>query len=292
MGATVTVTYDYLEPVAQAGIGDLVWNDYNGNGGREPGEPGLAGVTVSLLGSDGLPVADVWPTVTDADGYYSFSGIPAGQYYVVIEPPVGFSPTYDIDLVDASNSAYVDLSAGTYLDSVDFGLAQFSTVGDRVWVDTNGNGAQDADETGLSGVTVELRDLSGAVIASVPTDVNGTYGFWGLVAGTYTIAVVGEPPGYVATWDADGVETPSSTQVTLNPGELIDTIDFGFQPRNASIGDRVWQDRDANGVQDASEPGLAGVTVELRLAVDQSLVGTAVTDANGFYGFTLSLIHI
>jgi protocatechuate 3,4-dioxygenase beta subunit len=287
MGATVTVTYEYEEPVSEAGVGDLVWNDYNGNGVLEPGEPGLAGVTVSLLGWDGLPVAGVWPTVTDEYGYYSFTGIPAGQYYVVIEPPVGFNPTYDADGVDGSNSAYVDVPAGTFVDWVDFGLAQLtSTVGDRVWIDANGNGTQDTDEIGLSGVTVEIRDASGTVIASVPTDINGTYGFSGLVAGTYTVSVVGAPAGYAATWDADGVGTPSSTEVTLNAGEVVDAIDFGYQPRNSAIGDRVWQDRNSDGLQDANEPGLAGLSLELRSAVDQSVIATAVTDGNGVYAFT------
>jgi len=49
-----------------------------------------------------------------------------------------------------------------------------------------------------------------------------------------------------------------------------------------TIGDFVWLDADADGIQDAGEPGLANVTVRLR---DGALaeVATAVTDANGFY---------
>jgi hypothetical protein len=287
MGASITVIYDYQEPTTPTGIGDLVWNDYNGNGVQEPGEPGLPGVTVSLLDETGMSLLDVFPTVTDANGAYSFSGIPAGNYYVVIEPPAGFVPTYDLDGVDASYSAFVSVSAGQVRDDVDFGLAQLtSTVGDRVWNDANANGIQDLDETGIAGVTVDLKDATDTVIASTSTDANGTYGFSGIAAGTYTIAVSGLPSGYVATYDADGLGTPAATSLSLNAGEVIDTIDFGFQSQNSGLGDRVWQDRNGNGLQEPTEPGLAGVTVELRSAADLSLVASTTTDANGIYGFS------
>lgn len=286
MGASVTVIYDYEDNTTPAGIGNLVWNDFNGNGVLEPGEPGLPGVTVHLLDATGQPVPGVAPTVTDADGAYSFSWIEPGQYYVVIEPPSGFIPTYDLDGVDASNSTYVELAAGEFREDIDFGLAQLtSTIGDRVWHDANGNGVQDTDETGIAGAVVDLADATGTVIASVPTDANGTYGFSGIVAGTYTLSVSGLPAGYQPTWDADGIATPNTTSLTINSGEVIDSIDFGYQSRNAAIGDRVWQDRNGNGAQDTDEPGLAGISVELRSTADLSLLASTTTDANGAYSF-------
>ncbi len=50
------------------------------------------------------------------------------------------------------------------------------------------------------------------------------------------------------------------------------------------IGNRVWMDADANGIQDPSEMALAGVTV--RLYNGATLVATAVTDTNGSYAFS------
>lgn len=52
------------------------------------------------------------------------------------------------------------------------------------------------------------------------------------------------------------------------------------------IGNRVWRDSNANGVQDPGELPIAGVTV--RLYSGSTLVGTAVTDANGEYYFVSS----
>ncbi|MFO1194043.1 MAG: SdrD B-like domain-containing protein [Rhodoferax sp.] len=57
------------------------------------------------------------------------------------------------------------------------------------------------------------------------------------------------------------------------------------------MGDRVWYDKNANGIQDQGEAGVAGVRVELRSngvnGVDGGTVlATTTTDANGNYLFT------
>jgi len=49
-------------------------------------------------------------------------------------------------------------------------------IGNRVWVDTDGDGIQDADESPLSGVTIQLVK-NGSVIATATTDANGNYLF-------------------------------------------------------------------------------------------------------------------
>jgi hypothetical protein len=54
-------------------------------------------------------------------------------------------------------------------------------------------------------------------------------------------------------------------------------------PAPIEIGNRVWRDSNNNGVQDAGESPIAGVTV--RLYRNGTLVGTAVTDASGEYYF-------
>ena len=60
---------------------------------------------------------------------------------------------------------------------------------------------------------------------------------------------------------------------TLAAGVPNLTVDAGFyQP--TSLGDFVWNDLNANGQQDASEPGLAGSTVTLWRCGPDGLVGT------------------
>ena len=77
--SSVTVTV-----AAPSEISGVVFHDYNGNGVQDPGEPGIAGqmVFLDLDGSGQLKSGD--PTaVTDANGFYQFTGLSAGTYTVV-----------------------------------------------------------------------------------------------------------------------------------------------------------------------------------------------------------------
>ena len=71
------------------------------------------------------------------------------------------------------------------------------------------------------------------------------------------------------------------TNVVLAPGDVYVNADFGYDPAAGStIGDLIFLDPNGNGVQDAGEPGIAGVTVTLLNAGNQ-VVATAVTNAVG-----------
>ena len=120
--------------------------------------------------------------------------------------------------------------------------------------------------------------------------------FFDVEPGTYSIAVTA-PAGFVVTGqnlggneatDSDiDPATGMSDTVTVAAGETNLDLDAGIY-ETASLGDRVWVDSNANGVQDAGEVGKAGVTVELYTCVGDmpdTLVGTQVTDADGNYNF-------
>ncbi len=59
------------------------------------------------------------------------------------------------------------------------------------------------------------------------------------------------------------------------------TATFTVPPCTGSIGDFVWEDLNRNGLQDAGEPGIGGVTVTL----SGSSSATTTTAANGSYSF-------
>ncbi len=66
-------------------------------------------------------------------------------------------------------------------------------------------------------------------------------------------------------------------------------LSWGAPAAPIEVGNRVWNDLDADGVQDANEPGIAGVTVELHKETSPgvfTLIASAVTDANGNYYFS------
>jgi uncharacterized repeat protein (TIGR01451 family) len=60
---------------------------------------------------------------------------------------------------------------------------------------------------------------------------------------------------------------------------------FGVQPCTGKIGDFVWNDLDADGIQDKGEPGIAGVTVQLKNS-GGTVIQTTTTNSTGYYLFT------
>ncbi|KKK79648.1 hypothetical protein LCGC14_2831390, partial [marine sediment metagenome] len=191
-------------------IGDLVWEDTNGNGVQDPGEPGLGNVTVNLLDGNGQPFRT---RTTDDLGRYSFVGLVPGEYIVEFVAPDGyaFSPQeqggdddLDSDADPATGqTALVTLSSAENNLSIDAGLRGTGEIRGTKWSDLNGDGEPDAGEPGLPNVTIYLDlDYNGRLDDNEPsteTNGNGEYSFTGLEAGEYTVAEV-VPEGYVQTF--------------------------------------------------------------------------------------------
>ena len=126
-------------------ISDFVWHDMNGNGIQDAGEPGLQGVTVSLLNEKGDTVLKT--TTTDGNGLYKFSSLLAGKYqvqfgkpsadYVFTDRNIG-GETTDSD-ADPTNgrSGPITVNSGQEVVTVDAGLYKLAKIGDRVRVDSN-----------------------------------------------------------------------------------------------------------------------------------------------------------
>lgn len=88
--------------------------------------------------------------------------------------------------------------------------------------DGNGNGAWDADEWALGGITVRLTDSSGALVAETVTDDNGAYEFTGLTPGVGYAITEAPVPGRTLTAPVGGVY-----QVTPASGQDAGPYDFG-----------------------------------------------------------------
>jgi len=165
------------------------------------------------------------------------------------------------------------------------------SIGDFVWNDYNQNGLQDANEPGIPNVTVNLYNSLSTLVTTTTTDVNGHYQFTGLPAGTYTVVVdqTTLPDGFVASPSLVGADRSvdsngSPATVVLPDGTSDQTIDFGFHG-TGTIGDFVWMDMNEDGIQQAAEPGIAGVTVYLK-DTGGTILQTTVTDSTGHYLFT------
>lgn len=277
-------------------IGDTVWMDSNGNGQRDVGELPLANITVFVdYNNNGSRDAGEPYGITDTNGVYGVGGLTNGSYTVRVETnglPAGVRATYDAEGAPDSK-ATVTLPAGTFLSSVDFGYAAAGAIGDRVWLDEDADGIQDAGEAGIANVRVVLSDTNGVALATNLTDSAGLYLFTGLMPGSYGVRVDTNSmaAGLAAnqTYDPDAT-TNNQTTVSLAGGQEIVTADFGYNwapppsvngnTGTGAIGDRVWIDADGDGRQDPGEPGLGGVTVKLVNLGADGILGTADDTTN------------
>ncbi len=324
-GASTDQTIDFgFMTICTGAIGDFVWIDANDNGVQDAGESGINGVPVQLLDGGGNVLASTTTTNSPASGlpgYYEFDGLCGGNYQVRVIKPAAldhFSPqgqggdvTRDSDASPVTGTALVALPHDTATDfTIDIGLVPppvcSASIGDFVWNDLNGNGIQEAEEPGLNGVLVELKDATGTLQSTNTVTHNGRAGYYqfsGLACSANYQVWVTRPAAYsefspatqgtdVAV-DSNGIATSNGSYsvatVTLSEAgdHTVDqTIDFGFYACTGSIGDVVWNDVNGNGIQDAQEPGLPGVTLLLQNGAGQSLGVTAETDANGHYQFT------
>src|SRR5205085_12478005 len=77
-----------------ASISGLVFQDNNGDGGRQAGEPGRAGVSVFLDSNSNGVLDSGEPVVkTDATGAFTFSNLGASPYQLRAVAPVGWLQT-------------------------------------------------------------------------------------------------------------------------------------------------------------------------------------------------------
>jgi subtilisin-like proprotein convertase family protein len=229
---------------ATATVGNFVFNDLDGDGIQDAGEPGIDGVTVQLLNSPSLSVAA--STVTAGGGLYSFSSVPASNYVIAFATPAGFA----FSPKDQGGDDSLDSDANTGTGRTDqFALAggQNDTtrdcgmtgtyVGNFVFGDSNQNGVQDVGEVGIDGVTVQLLNNLNNVVGTTTTAGGGLYSFFVSPAGTYSVKFV-LPSGFTfSPQDQGGDDTKDSdantvsgqtAQFTVTSGVVDNTRDAGM----------------------------------------------------------------
>src|SRR5690606_27043735 len=84
-------------------------------------------------------------------------------------------------------TATTTLVSGENDTTWDAGMYQYASIGDRVWLDLNGNGVQDGGESGVANIPVTLYTGGGAFVASTTTNGTGFYQFNNLVPGDYYV---------------------------------------------------------------------------------------------------------
>ena len=270
-------------------------------------------------------------TQTLNGGWYSFAAVSTAKTYVIeVLLPEGsaFTEKHALGINHSGRDSDVNTSSGltdcirvegnkVYAD-FDAGLVEeveaTAFIGNRVWQDLNEDGIQQKpDEPGVDGVTVNLYEDSecngtaDSLLQSAQTQAGGWYQFDAVSpAKTYVIEVL-LPEGnaftekYALGISHSGRDSDINTSsgltdcIRVEANKVYADFDAGIieaSQATATIGNRVWQDLNEDGVQQKpDEPGVDGVTINLYedLACNgtaDTLLQTKQTNGGGWYAFS------
>ncbi|MFZ4873746.1 SdrD B-like domain-containing protein [Janthinobacterium sp. Mn2066] len=296
-------------------VSGFVYVDVNRNGRKDAGEAGIAGVAITLSGltHDGFEVCSVigasaCSVLTGADGAYRFDGLPQSGplgYTIAETQPAAYADGLEsLGTVTGGSGASIgvisgpapqfDQFSGIVLpnggSAVNYNFGELgASISGNVYLDLDGNGVLSPGDAPLAGVTVTL---SGPVTVTVVTDAHGNYRFDGLPAGTYTVTET-QPANY-----ADAGQSAGSAGGNASVPNIISAIPlargvevqgYNFGEKSGSISGSVYVDSNDNGVRDAGETGIAGVTLTLTGTAQDGVTAvhqTITTQADGSYSFS------
>ncbi len=278
--------------VQPATVSASVWLDENRDGTHTQGERLLEGLTYELYDEATGRVAQT--AVSGAEGQVVFDSVRPGTYTLRFTLPAQAQPvedaqgTFTLTGNRLSHTGIV-IAEGETFDDATAGLLCQTSIGGTISLDENNARTPQAD------VPVYLyAGDDGQPVQATKTDAQGNYRFDGLWPGEYRIGVE-QPDGmvFVKPDDPDytlgdgAIQTVEDNTGMTAPFALAMARDVLTTDvlliRPARVGDQAWLDTNANGLIDADEPLLNGVTV--RLLQNGEAAYTTTTNAWGYYEF-------
>ncbi|MDJ0754720.1 MAG: SdrD B-like domain-containing protein [Ardenticatenaceae bacterium] len=291
------------------------WDDQNGDGKRQNGEPPVTGITVALLYADNTPVIDPATSepvtgTSDVAGIALLSYVPADvdvklefvdsvNGYPLTQFNKGSNENIDSDArrTNGRTDTFRTSKGAETITNMDAGFWSPATVQAEIWDDLNGDGKkQNGEPLILIPVTVNLLDAGNNLIQTT-TSVDGVATFTGVPADTEVKLEFVLPndhaftlfnQGRNETIDSDARRSNGRTDTfKSNRGaQLITHVDAGlWSPGQVEA--EVWLDANGDGKQQNSEAPIAGVTTNLLYANNTPVLDpdgnpvTAVTDSSG-----------
>ncbi|GAM19511.1 hypothetical protein SAMD00019534_026870, partial [Acytostelium subglobosum LB1] len=274
-------------------IKGYAFEDQNGDNILQNTEPFLAGSTITLKKKVGGTVVD---TEISVDGYpsYTFANIPAGDYCMSATPPTGFK---NLPITNIPNNAFND----TGLDycfklSMDqninagFVRKKFQIKG-FAFDDDNLNNKHENQDPLIAGSTVTLKKKSDASVVGtrVTTSDNPSYTFNDIPYGEYCMSS-SIPAGYdrVPVTNSDNAFKTDNSDYCFTLSANTD-VNIGFRIKRFTIKGYTFNDYNFdNTFQTATEPNLAGSTIELKKKNGGSRVGTPQVTTATYPSYTLT----
>jgi len=278
-----------------AAIGYLLWNDENADGIADPGEEGLANVTLNLLqdvDENGSFETTIGSKTTSASGTYAFEGLAAGSYRVEVTDDnnilagmlqTGGVNPHDISLVVAQIYASANFGYSR-------GAINVIKLGDKSSIHAPG-------ESVAYTITIENEGYLELTLTSLVDDKFGDLALGGCTlpqpllaqssySCSFSVALTGDVGDQHTNIVTAIAEDAAGNQI-IGTDEFVVTF---IDSLSGAIGDKVWLDSNRDGIQDPLEDGLSSVTIELWQDKDTSgsydtLLGEELSNADGEYAF-------
>jgi large repetitive protein len=201
--------------------------DANDDGALTADETAIGGVLIELV--DTLTGTVIASVRTNPDGTYMFRDVLPGSYIVREVQPVLYGDGKDAPgtsaAISANDAFAITLAPGTWSENNNFGERLGSITG-SVLLDRDRDGTPDAP---IGGVTIDLVNAAGQVVATVNTATNGTFTFPDLVAGVYKIRER-QPEAWAdgaEKYGADG-SAGANDEIVVNLGGGVASIGHAF----------------------------------------------------------------
>ena len=259
-------------------ITGTVWQDsqYDGVYGRK--ETGLSGATVELVNAaDGQTVRTA---ATDENGEYALDFVRVGEYALRVTLPDGMMFTCDGESVVAMTDAN-RAQSGTFALAMGEGRGNVN-VGAISAASLSGN-VTTAD-------AVVTLTQGGTVVATTQTDANGDFALMMLRPGAYHVRIALPEDTLFALETALELTDPNAQEGQTDEIHLAMGEHAVLAPvtavQTATVSGRAWQDQNADGMMNADEAALPGVTVAL-IDADGNAAAQQVVGEDGRYSFNL-----
>lgn len=251
--------YDFCEYIP-AEICGTVYHDRNNNGSQDAGEEGIGGTRILLTNASGVTIAE---QTTNSSGQYCFRDLIPGEYCVREIQPSGYIDGRDtvgtihgIPVGTGRNDELcaITLRGGEKGLEYNFGERRLASISGYTLQDSNGDCRFTANsgDSPLAGVTVQLLDSQGNLIATTQTGADGSYRFDDLTPGNYSVRQI--QPGRFFTagqrtgFDHDGSEGSGNdsrenliADIAIGSGQQLQQYNF-CEEIPAELKGRVWED--------------------------------------------------
>jgi serine-aspartate repeat-containing protein C/D/E len=260
-------------------IAGTKFNDINSNGRLDAGEPPLTNWEIYLdLNRNNRLDGGEPVTRTNLQGNYAFVNVPADTYSVREVQQPGFRQT-------TPNPDPVNVTSNATINNVNFGNVFFvGNISGIKYNDLNANSVRDATDPPLANwqIYIDLNS-NNSLDPGEPntlTRADGSYNFINVSPGRYLVKEV-QQPGWVQT-------TPNPGAIDITGSTNAAGINFGNNFPTGSISGFKFNDLNANGINEPTEPRVANWPIYIDLNDNNRLEPnepSTITNAQGNFSF-------